>query len=225
MQTSLFRRALPMALASLLLSGAASAATLLEDNFDSDFTWKTLSDSSLVPSAALVVDPSGTGRTSNHVLRFMRENNARVFRDLPAPVSGGVVTIEFRILKTASANTAGLWLTDAAGQGIGFLCELNTPQAVNRVKVLRTTDAAATGTLVKTFANLAPKDPPGEKIWHPVSISWDIARGHVAATIGGQPAGEIDGVMPSGPQLSRVILQGGFPFSLYLDDVRITATP
>lgn len=208
----------------LFLAGTASGATILDDGFNTDAAWKTLSDTSLEPSAIQAVDPAATTAASNLVLRFMRENDARVARDISPLSAGAVIKIEFRILKTGSTNTGGVWLVDASGTGTGFLVELNTPQAINRVKILDTPDAAATRTLVKALANVAPQSSPGQTIWHKVVIVWDTAHGSVEATIDGHPAGETVASPHAGTALSRVILQGGFPSTLYLDDLQITAT-
>jgi len=201
---------------------AASVTTLLQDDFNTEFTWSSLSETSLEPMAALVIDPADADSTSNHVLRFIRKNDARIFRDLSVPGVNGNITIEFRILKTGSTNTGGLWLVDPSGKGIGFLLELNTPQLIHRAKILSTTDAAETQTLLKVFPNIAPANPPGETVWHRVSFTWNVEQGTVSATLDGEPMGEADIALPPGLPLSRVILYGGFPSTLYLDDVRIT---
>lgn len=208
----------------LLLSGTASGETVLQDNFNDAFDWKSMSDTSLEPLAAQTIDPDTTASThANYVLRFMREPDARVFREItPRPV-GDVITIQFDILKTGATNSGGLWLVDASGKGVGFLVELNSQLNINRLKVLSTTDAGATVELIDALPNVAPKSAPGQKIWHKVSIVWDTRKSSVKATIDGQPAGESYAALMSGPT-ARVILHGGYPSTLYLDDLSITAT-
>lgn len=209
------------------IADGVPAKTLLDDNFDSGpLTWNTYPDLSVPPSATFVPDPaeSDTAKDAspNYSLRFIRKSDARVFRDIPAVPATGTIAIEFRVLKTSSANSAGLWLVNSTGEGIGFLCELNTPQTTNRLKVLRTSDSADTCSLIKALTNVAQANPPGEKKWHRVTITWNTATGEIDTTIDGQTAGKTTAAVPSSQPLTRAILQGSFPNSVYMDDIRIT---
>jgi len=209
-------------LAPLSIYNAVAAETLLHDDFNTESDWTPLSEEGLDPLTTLVVDPVGAGSTDNYVLRFIRKSDARVFRDLSVSDIKGTVTIEFRVLKTGGANTAGLWLVDASGKGTGFFLELNTAQSINRVKVLGTSDSAETHTLIKTFPNIASDHPPEDNIWHKVSFVWDTNHGTVSATIDGNLTGEANNIFPPDASLSRAILHGGFPSTLYLDDVQVS---
>lgn len=214
---------LPMLPTSQAAIDSTEAKLLLNDNFNSGpLTWITYPDLSAPPSASIVPDPSDSSSTKdNYVLRFTREANARIYHDITPTTASGVITIDFRILKTSSANSAGLWLVNTNGEGVGFHCELNTRQDITRLKVLQTTDSAGTSSLVKALTNLAPAIPPGEKIWHQVHIVWNLDTGNIETTVNDQSAGSTTVSTAAIKSYTRVILQGSFPNSIFMDDIRV----